>query len=95
MPVGLTVILELRKVVNESRMDHALRSGRSAAQGLEIFERTAVYIGPCRGKGRGSRVRASKAEHLVSRGDQFSDDGGADESSRAGNEDTHKKILRV
>src|SRR5205807_6441295 len=60
VPVGLTVILELRKVVNEGRVDHAVRSGRSAAKARDIFERTAMHIAPCRGKGRGSRVRASE-----------------------------------
>ena len=66
---------------------------RATAQALEIFERTAMDIGSRRGKGRGSRIRAGEAEHLMPRGDQFSDDGGADEAGRAGDEDTHVFLL--
>jgi hypothetical protein len=48
-------------------MYHTVRGRRSAAQALEIFQRTLVYIGSCGGNGRGSRIRASHAEHLISR----------------------------
>ena len=51
-------------------------------------------VGPGRGKRRGGRVRAREAEHLVSRADQFLDNGGADEAGRAGDEDTHEEILQ-
>jgi hypothetical protein len=71
-------------------MNHAVRSGRSAAQGLEIFQRTPMNFGPCRDKRRGARIRASQAEYGVSPRDQFWDNGRADESSRAGNKDPHK-----
>ena len=54
--------------MNEGGVDHAIRSGCSAAQAFEIIERTAMHIGPCRGKGRGRRIRTSEAEDRVSRG---------------------------
>jgi hypothetical protein len=62
---------------------------------LSSIEPTAMDIGPCRGKGSVSRIRASEAEYLVSRIDQFSDNGGADESGRAGNKDTNNENLQV
>ena len=34
----------VQKVVDEGRVDDAIRSGRSAAQAIEIFERTQVYF---------------------------------------------------
>jgi hypothetical protein len=37
----------------------------------------------------------SEAEYLVSPGDQFFDDGGANESGRAGNKDAHSKTPRL
>jgi hypothetical protein len=81
--------------MNESGVDYAVGGGCSTAQNFEIAKRTAMYVGADRGKGRGSRVRACETEHLVSRGDQFFDDGGADESRRAGNKNSHKEILRM
>lgn len=54
-----------------------------------------MHLGPCRGKGRGSRIRAREAENLMTRGDQFSDDGGANETGGAGDEDAHDGILHV
>jgi hypothetical protein len=52
-----------------------------------------MYIGSCRGKSRGRRVRASKAEHLMTRAEELLDDGGTDEAGGAGNEDTHISII--
>jgi hypothetical protein len=53
--------------MDKGRVDHPVSSDRSAAQALEIFQRTAMYIGSCGGNGRGSGIRASQAEHLMSR----------------------------
>ena len=47
-------------------MNHAVRSNRSAAQTLEIVERTTMHIGACRGERLGTCVRASETEDLVS-----------------------------
>jgi hypothetical protein len=48
-------------------VDHPVRSDRSVAQALEIFQRTAMYIGSCGANGRGSRIRTSQGEHLMAR----------------------------
>jgi hypothetical protein len=53
-----------------------------------------MNFGPCRDKRRGARIRAGQAEYGVSPRDQFWDNGGADESSRAGNKDPHKTSPR-
>jgi hypothetical protein len=81
--------------MDETGVNHPIRGGGSTAQAVQIPEITSMHLGTSGSKRLGGCIGASKAEYLVSRGDQFSDDGGADESSRAGNEDTHKKILRV
>jgi hypothetical protein len=54
-----------------------------------------MNIGPRRGEGRGGRIRAREAKNLMTRGDQLSDDGGADKTGGAGDKDTHGEILHV
>ncbi len=54
-----------------------------------------MNVGSRRAKRRGGRIRASEAEDLMSRGDQFFDDGGAKESGRASNKDAHRKSSRL
>jgi hypothetical protein len=44
---------------------HTVGGVRSAAQALEIFERTAMHFGTSGGNGRCCRIRASHTEHLV------------------------------
>src|ERR1700720_1159148 len=54
---GATILLGggrvVREVVDKGSVDHPVRSDRSAAQALEIFQRTAMYIGSRGGQGRG------------------------------------------
>jgi hypothetical protein len=94
MPIRLTVRLEFCEVVIERRMDYGIGSGRSALQAFKIIQRAAMDLGSCPDNSSGSRIRASEAEHLVPRGKQFLDDGGADEPGRTCNKDTHEEILR-
>ena len=61
--------LYLEKSWDVCRMNHTVRSSRSAAQTLEIVERTTMHIGACRGERLGTCVRASETEDLVSRVD--------------------------
>jgi hypothetical protein len=75
--------------VDEGRVDHTIRSDRSAAQALEIFQRTAMYIGSCSGNGRRSRTRASQGEHLMPRVDQFPNNGRTDKTCSTCYEYTH------
>ena len=53
------------------------------------FEAAVVRLGTGGHKRRGPLVRAGEAEHPVPGVDEFSGDGGADESGRAGQEYTH------
>ncbi len=52
--VDLAVLRELREVVDKGRVNDGIRLGRSAAQALEIFERTALDVGARRGKRLGT-----------------------------------------
>jgi hypothetical protein len=94
VPVDLAVRLELREIVDEGGVDDPVRERSAAAQAFEILEIAAMGLRSRRGKGRRSRIRAGEADYLVSRGDQFADDGRANEAGRAGDEDTHEKFSR-
>ncbi len=50
-------------------------------------------IRACRDEGCRSRIGAGKAEHFVPRGEQFIDDGRANESTCTGNKYTHGETL--
>ena len=73
----------------EARVDHSVRSGRAVAQTLEVIERTALHIGSCRSKGRGSRIRTSQPEHLMARADEFRNDCGANKACSSRDKDSH------
>ncbi len=81
------------KIVNEGGMNHAVRCRRSASQALKIIERAAVHIRAGRGERRSGCIGASQAQDLVPGSYKLADDGGADESGRAGNENSHRKFL--
>jgi hypothetical protein len=95
MPIRLTVRLEFCEVVIERRMDYGIGSGRSALQALKIIQRAAMDLGTGRGNNSSRRIRASEAEYLVPRGDQFIDDRQANESTCTGNKDTHSETLSI
>src|SRR5258708_1904800 len=87
--VRLSGGLIVAKVMDESCVDHAVRSGRSAAQAVEIFERTAKHIGACGDQRLCARIRTSQPEHLMARANQFVNYGGAYKARRACNKNTH------
>jgi hypothetical protein len=95
LPVHLAVLLEFREVVVEGGVDHAIGLSRATAQAFQISHIAAMDSGAESGDGRGCLIRARQAEDFVSCANQFFDDGRADKAARAGNEDTHEKILRV
>jgi hypothetical protein len=80
--------------VDIREVDDAIGCGRSAAQAIKIIERTAVHLCACRGYFSSARIGTSQAEDLVPCLDQLADDGGADESCRASNENFHEKFLQ-
>ena len=58
--IHLAVLFIFREVVDVCRMNHSVRSSRSAAQTLEIVERTTMHIGAYRGERLGTCVRTSE-----------------------------------
>jgi hypothetical protein len=74
-------------------MNHAVRCSRSASQAVKIIKLAAMHL--CAGSGYfcSGCIGASQAEDLVPGLDQFLDNGGADKTGRASNENSHKKFL--
>ncbi len=87
--VYLTNFLELRKVVNEGRVDHTVRHGRALAQAFEVIKIAAMYLGARGRKRLGAGIRARQAQHLMARVNEFWNDGGTDKAGGAGNKNTH------
>ena len=91
-PVDLAVLLELREVVDERRMDHAVREFCTRPQAWQVLQVAPVRRGAdgCEGAGRG--VGAGKAQHLMPGIEQVPHDGGADEARGSGDEDAHDDV---
>ncbi len=92
-PIDLAVFRELRKVMDEGGVNHAVRLGCPAAQTLQVFKITSMHLGTPSDKRLGARIRASETEHLMARADQLLNNGGADKAGRSGDEYTHRFIL--
>ena len=75
--------------MDEGGVDHAVRGGGSAAQAFQVFEIAAMHLGTGGDKRLGAGIRASETEHLMARVDEFLNNGRADKSGGAGDEDTH------
>ena len=88
--IDLSVLREFREIVNESKMDGAIRFLRAFAQAVEIFKGTAMDFSAQCLKRLCIIVGAGKAEHLVPVRDQFPGCGGADKAGRAGDEYAHE-----
>ena len=58
--VQLATLWELRPVVPEGCVDHAVGLGCSGAQAFQIFEVAAVHLCADSGKGFGARIAARK-----------------------------------
>jgi hypothetical protein len=76
-------------------VDDAIRASRSTPEAVGIVERTPMYLGTGRRKRLGGRIRASQAEHLMARADEFLNDRSSDESCGAGDEDPHGLVLSL
>ena len=86
--VGSRVALE---VVDEREMDDAVALVRAFAQGVEFLERPAVHFGTGRRERIGGRVGPRQTDDVMTGVDQFGDDGGADPTRCAGDEDAHEQ----
>src|SRR6202030_1869972 len=58
--VDLAVLCELREVVDETCVNHAVRGSSSAAQTFQVGKITAMHLGTQGDKGLGARIGASK-----------------------------------
>jgi len=74
-------------------VDDAVRRGRTAAQAVEVVQGAAMNLGPGVRDQCGALIGASQPDDLVSGVDELSDDGGSDESARAGHEYAHDDCL--
>ena len=79
----------------EGQMDDAVRSGGALLEAVRVLNRSAIDLGASRSQSRRLVVRTTDADHLMAGGDQFLDDGRADESGRAGDKYTHEQSLQV
>jgi hypothetical protein len=69
--VDLAVLLELREVVDEGGVDHAIRRRRSAAQALQILQMAAMDLGTRGDQRLGPLFRAGQPQHLMPRPDEI------------------------
>jgi hypothetical protein len=76
-------------------VDDAIRASRSTPQAVGIVELTPMYLGTRRDERPGGRIRASQAEHLMARADEFLNDRSSDEACSASDEDPHGLVLSL
>jgi hypothetical protein len=79
----------------EGQVDDAVRSSGSLLEAVQILKRSANDFGTSRSQTRRLLIRATKAEDLVTGGNQVFDDSRADETGGSGNEHTHKQSLQI
>jgi hypothetical protein len=56
---------ELRKVVDESGVNHAIRHSCSTAQAFQVFQIPWMHLGASIDEKLGARIGASETEHLM------------------------------
>lgn len=75
----------------EGEVDHPVRRGGRGTQYVEVVDGAVDDLRPRGGeRGRGG-VGAGQPDDLVSRVDEFGNDGGADPAGSAGHEDAHER----
>ncbi|GAJ29639.1 hypothetical protein Amme_072_008 [Acidomonas methanolica NBRC 104435] len=70
-------------------MDDGVRGIGPLAQTVQIFKRSPMNRRTESGQGRRPVIRTGEAENVMSGGDKFLDDGNADKSGGASNENSH------
>ena len=73
--VGAYRVLEPREVVDEREVDDPVAAGSSGAQDVQIVQVAAEYLGSRGGDSGGGGVRPGEPEDLMTRADQFRDNG--------------------
>ena len=87
-PVYLANFAEPREIVNEGRVDHAVRQLRALAQAFEVVNIAAMHLGSRGRKRLGAGLRAGEAQHLMARVNKFWNDGGTDKAGSSGHKDS-------
>ena len=77
------------RLVLEREVDDTVGRCDGLAQTIEIVQISALHLGPGSDQRRGGAVRARESHDLVARSEQLGDDGGADVTGRAGDENSH------
>ena len=90
--VDRAAVFEIREVVDEGGVDHAVRRGSASAQTIEVLEIAPLNLGASRGERLRALIRAGKPDNLVARADKLLNHGGADKACGAGDEDTHESL---
>ncbi len=85
------VLRELREIMDEGQMDHAVGILRAALQAVEVRERAAMDFGAERLQRADVVVRAGEACDLMPVGDELFGGFAADESGGAGDEYAHER----
>jgi hypothetical protein len=80
----------IREVVDEAGVDHAVGSGCSTSEALEILKRAVMCIGSQRSERLGGLIRASQAEDFVTCLQQLGDDSRTDEACSTCYKNFHK-----
>jgi hypothetical protein len=84
-----TNFLELRKIVDEGGVDHAVRHGRSFAEAFEVGKIAAMHLGAGGRKRLGAGLRAGQAQNLMARAHELWNNGRTDKAGSSGHKDTH------
>ena len=87
--VRVDVLLVLGEIMDEGEVGHAVGGFGPPAQALQVFQRAVVDLGPGGLEGLRALVRAGEAKHWMAVSDQFLDDGRADKTGRASDENAH------
>lgn len=73
----------MREVVVEGRMDHGIRTRRSGAKAVKVFQGAAMRFGASRRKGSRSGIGPRQAKDAMPGRQKLGYDAGSDEAGRA------------
>ena len=80
---------ELREIMDERRMDHAIGGRRAAREAFQVLQIAAHHLDTLGRKVGGTGIGPSKPQHLMAGGEKIVDDGRPDETGGSGDKDTH------
>jgi hypothetical protein len=92
-PVRLDIGLELREVVDEGRVDHAVARLGAGDDAGYVGQLTAMDLDAEARQGVGAGVAPRQSEHLMARRQELGQDRRADETRGACQENTHAGVL--